>query len=410
MSLLLLFACAADEAPKAPNANFQGRESVRVLTPTNGESVESPFVLTWSAGADVAALHLEANGEGVVGATALDPEAGELVVELEPGRQELALVGEDADGAEIDRHALVVRVIDGDESWLTITSPSNGAVLPTPIAFTFEASDDVVSVDLVVDGEVVGEGVPGEVLSVAFDATGDAVYATAKGYDAAGELVATDAVNFAAEAGTEVELSDFNERVVDRLEGYPTDGSYGYYWPDDTDWYGTTQDIRYRGQLVAEGDSQHRSYCVGLTFEVLMMSFTELDEEVGGDGTFNDMTVDDLDTFRVDWFVRDLYGDGPGEALDNYGVGSRVTDWDDVRPGDFVQFWRHSGSGHNVIFVDWERDPEDDAIIGFRYWSTQGSTDGISYNEEYFGSSGSRVNPSYFYASRVAMPEDWLPW
>ena len=53
---------------------------------------------------------------------------------------------------------------------------------------------------------------------------------------------------------------------------------------------------------------------------------------------------------------------------------------------------------------------EDDAIIGVRYWSTQGSTSGVGYNEEFFGASGSRIDPGYFYASRMAMPEDWIPW
>ena len=198
--------------------------------------------------------------------------------------------------------------------------------------------------------------------------------------------------------------------MSERLETYPTDGSYAFWWPEDTDWYGTTQDIYYLDELVAYGDPEHRSYCVGLTFEVLMLSFLALDEASGGDGSLNGITVDDLTDFRIDWFVRDLWGDGPGPALEGYGLGERVTDPADVRPGDFIQFWRHSGSGHNAIFVDWERDPADDAIIGVRYWSTQGSTGGIGYNEEFFGSTGSRIHPSYFYAARMAMPEDWIPW
>jgi hypothetical protein len=74
-----------------------------------------------------------------------------------------------------------------------------------------------------------------------------------------------------------------------------------------------------------------------------------------------------------------------------------------------LQFWRHSGSGHNNIFIDWETDG-DGTIIGVTYWSTQGSTDGVDYNTEYFGTSGSRIDPNSFFAGRARMPVDWEPW
>jgi len=78
-----------------------------------------------------------------------------------------------------------------------------------------------------------------------------------------------------------------------------------------------------------------------------------------------------------------------------YGMGERVTDLESVRPGDFIQFWHHSGSGHNAVFIDWERAPENDAIIGVRYWSTQGSTSGVDYNEEFFGGQTREQDPIY---------------
>ena len=36
-------------------------------------------------------------------------------------------------------------------------------------------------------------------------------------------------------------------------------------------------------------------------------------------------------------------------------------------------------------------------------------TDGIGFNE-YFGSSGSTVNPQYFFPARVYTPENWISW
>ena len=140
-----------------------------------------------------------------------------------------------------------------------------------------------------------------------------------------------------------------------------------------------------------------------------MRAFDALDRTWGGDGSLNGIAFSELYEFRTDWYVRDLYGTGVVEAMDNYGIGHRVTNWDDAEPGDFVQFWRHNGSGHNVVFVDWERNAAD-AIVGFSYWSTQGSTDGIGVGTEYFGATGSTVDPAYFFLGRVAEPTLWWPW
>ena len=140
-----------------------------------------------------------------------------------------------------------------------------------------------------------------------------------------------------------------------------------------------------------------------------MRSFQDVDRDWGGDGSVNGIGFDALYDFRVDWFVRELYGMGIVDAMENYGIGERVTDWDAVQPGDIVQFWRHSGSGHNAIFIDWERNSSR-AIIGLTYCSTQGSTAGIDYNDEYFGSTGSSIDPNFFFVGRVADPDAWLPW
>ena len=121
----------------------------------------------------------------------------------------------------------------------------------------------------------------------------------------------------------------------------------------------------------------------------------------------NGMNLDDLTEFRIDWYVRDLYGSGVVEAVENYGIGEQVSDWSDIEPGDFLQFWRNNGSGHNNIFIDWEKD-SDDNIIGVEYWSTQGSTDGIGYNSEYFGTAESNIDPAFFFAARVYESSNWI--
>lgn len=46
-------------------------------------------------------------------------------------------------------------------------------------------------------------------------------------------------------------------------------------------------------------------------------------------------------------------------------------------------FSRESQTGHTVVFINWLRD-SGGRIIGVHYWSSQGSTNGIAYKNEYF--------------------------
>ena len=51
-------------------------------------------------------------------------------------------------------------------------------------------------------------------------------------------------------------------------------------------------------------------------------------------------------------------------------------------PGDFIDFSRDNNTGHTVVFLGWKR--EENKIVGLKYWSSQGSTNGIAYKTEYF--------------------------
>jgi hypothetical protein len=410
--LFLLMACA--EAPDGKKVaesgradEFGGATAVRVESPTNGETVATSFVLHYRAGRDVAAIGLAAEGATVVNLTPLAGSEGELAVTLAEGKVELVLAGYDADGGWLSEDKLTVRVSDGEE-WVSITSPANGANVANPVTFTVASGSGITSVDLLADGwpigtvDTTGDG-EGQ-LTYSFSGTGYAREITAQ----AGEGAASDTLTLTVEPEETPAVSDFNALVMKYLETYPTDGTNGYYWPAGSDWMGTTRDIWYQDVLVAEGDPEGRCFCVGLTWEVYMRAWEEVDRTTGGDGDINGLSVDDLYTFRVDWFVRELDGAGPSVAMENYGVGEEITDPAKLLPGDFLQFWRHSGSGHNVIFVDWVK--QGGEIVGVDYWSTQGSTDGVAYNTEYFGASGSSIDPNLVFAGRGHMPVDWVGW
>jgi hypothetical protein len=390
-----------------PGSDFVGDTTVRVTSPAHGSAVDAEFVMEIVAGDGLTSVSIETDGQPYT--TAAIAEDGPLLVtmELDAGYHEIAVHGIDASDAVASTHELAVEVVDG-APWVTITSPRDGSTVSNPARFTVNAAADVDQIELLADGYPLGTVAPDQVLTYSFTGVDYPRAIEAVGY-LDGVEVATHSITVTVTEGGDAVESDFNALVMDELEVYPTDGSYTYWWPDDVDWGGNPHDIYYLGELFAEGDPYNRSFCVGMTFQVFMEAVAIADAETGGDGSVNGILLDELYDFRTDWYVRDLYGSGVVEAVENYGIGEEVRAWEDVRPGDFIQFWRHSGSGHNAIFIDWERDSADN-ITGFTYWSTQSSTDGVGYNAEYFGSSGSRVDPSFFFVARVAMPWDWIPW
>lgn len=411
---LLLAATACDE-PQAnakkggdlPGEDFTYDHSARITTPAANARVDATFTVGWAVGDDIEALVLEADGVVLTELTQIEDGRGSTTVTLDQGRTILRLTGLSVSGEAVTEHEVNVFVQDTG-AFVGLASPSDGAQVPNPVHFVVNAGDDIDQIEILADDWSLGTVSPGQVLTYEFAGTGFERQIDVKAFSR-GELVATDHATITVLDGADVADSAFNDLVIDFMDDYPTDGSYEYWWPSGVDWGGNPHDIYYLGELFAAGDPQNRSFCVGLTFEVFMRAFDELDRTWGGDGSLNGIPFDELYEFRTDWYVRDLYGMGIVEAMDNYGIGHRVTDWDDVQPGDFVQFWRHSGSGHNVVFVDWERDSSD-AIIGFRYWSTQGSTNGVGETSEYFGATGSSVDPAYFFVGRVAEPDQWWPW
>ena len=409
---LLLLACAEEPTERVESDaggadQFGGASAVRVESPANGETVPTSFVVRYRAGRSVASLALAADGATVAAVDELEENEGEFVVTLAEGKVDLLLSGYDAEGSLLSEDGLTVRVSDGEE-WVSITSPADGANVANPVTFTVASGSEISSVELLADGwpigtvDTTGDG-EGQ-LTYSFSGTGYAREITAQSADG----TASDTLSITVEPEETPTVSNFNELVLTYLATYPTDGSNGYYWPSGSDWAGTTRDIWYQAVLVAEGDPQGLCYCVGLTWEVYMRAWEEVDRTTGGDGSINGLSVDDLYTFRVDWFVREVDGAGPSVAMENYGVGEEITDPSKLLPGDFLQFWRHSGSGHNVVFIDWVKAGGE--IVGVEYWSTQSSTDGVGYNSESFGSSGSSIDPNLIYAGRGWMPPEWEAW
>lgn len=177
---------------------------------------------------------------------------------------------------------------------------------------------------------------------------------------------------------------ELNPYIVEVLKTYPTDGKHRYFWPKKGGWAGNTRDLRYRGELFSKGDPKGRAYCCGLTFEVFFrawQAWCRAKRQPFVIGTFD--TTEKLRSFRREWFGADGNRRCAAHALVDNDLGIAVDKLADARAGDFVQLWRHSGSGHSVVFDSWVK--EKAKIVGMRYWSTQKSTRGIGYRVERFG-------------------------
>ena len=199
----------------------------------------------------------------------------------------------------------------------------------------------------------------------------------------------------------------FNDYVVDVLEEYHRDGRYPYSWVSG--YSGVTRDLYYKDSRIANAnpDSSHSTYCCGLTFEVYFRSISRLNQDLGLGEDINGMTSTNFRNFISIWFVQSTLGDGPGLALEAYGLGDKIADMKNVQKGDFVQIWRTSGSGHSVIFMNWTTNAAGDTT-GMRYWSTQTSTNGANYNTEYFDGLGGNIDKAHTYYSRGRKPEDFV--
>jgi len=195
-----------------------------------------------------------------------------------------------------------------------------------------------------------------------------------------------------------VEPPDLNERILDVIESYPSDGSY-QVMPKEM-WnthYGTTQDLYYQGKRIAKGDPQNRSYCTGIVFEAYWRALSS--------GLGNHLY--DLDGVSVDEMRelrRDFYGVNGDRrtllnALASRGLGREITDLREAKPGDVVQFWRHSGSGHSAVLLSVNFDESGEIPQSLTFWSAH-SGKGLSEKTEIIGRAGPVINVEEIYLVR----------
>jgi hypothetical protein len=205
--------------------------------------------------------------------------------------------------------------------------------------------------------------------------------------------------------------SELNNYVLKEIPSY-SGGKYPYLLNNDYEHYnGVTENIVYQGSLIAKADpdGSKSSHCVGLTYEVFFKAMQERNKEAGvSPDNFNNMTISNMKNFMLTWYNAlgkpKSEGDQLAGAIVKYGLGTQIKRLEDAKAGDFIDFSR-AKSGHAAVFINWIKDDKGN-IVGFKYWSTQESTSGIAYKEEYFsdnpqGHFKGAVNRNQLYIGRV---------
>jgi hypothetical protein len=208
-----------------------------------------------------------------------------------------------------------------------------------------------------------------------------------------------------------------NPYVMKVISAYPLDGSYTYHcsWgPWEYDIYnGVTQDLWYKGMVVAKAypDGSRCSYCCGLTFEIFVRAMKLRNVQKGLDpDEFNGMTFNDLFNMLQLWYIEGK-GDCEQRGIVSYGLGQPITDFEQVRPGDFLSYSTTPAGGHSVVFVDWMRD-EQGKIIGLKYFSSNLSgSHGPGYGQGKFSdaNNGRGLLRNSLRIARVGAIKDYKP-
>jgi hypothetical protein len=139
---------------------------------------------------------------------------------------------------------------------------------------------------------------------------------------------------------------------------------------------GVLSTIRHNGSLILS-HSKGGSYCCGFTFEIAMKVAEQR-------GILAKKSVYEVRKFQAEWFgaTKSSAEKQCVLAMADLGIGREI-DPKDAQPGDFVVFNRTFKIGHSVIFLNWMTDSAGN-IVGIHYRSSQGTTNGVADNTEFF--------------------------
>lgn len=204
-----------------------------------------------------------------------------------------------------------------------------------------------------------------------------------------------------------------NRAVLQQYKSYPIDGTFNYYWNTSRSGdYGVTQNVPYLGEIICPvyPGSPVTTYCSGVAFETAVLALNSYNAAHGHARIGNILTAANMRSFRLRWYGVSDAEKLAARAIPEWGAGREITDFEEAQEGDFIQLWRQpnssgSVSGHNPLFVNWVRNASN-VITGVKYWGSQGSSNGIGFRTETFGSGSGQLNIARFYIGRLSKPRD----
>lgn len=195
------------------------------------------------------------------------------------------------------------------------------------------------------------------------------------------------------------ENATLNAHILRVAASYPTDGTYKVLPASmRSTSFGTTKDIHYGGRRVITGDPERRSYCSGLMLEVYMQACAE--------AAGPSFRLAGLDTNGFYAFRRDFYGyDGNRRTLVNAlvsrGLAREIKGLELAQPGDMIQFWRHSGTGHSAVYIGHQL--RADGTGDLEFWSVHSGL-GISIKSEPIGTGSGCIDKDQVFIARALQP------
>jgi len=129
------------------------------------------------------------------------------------------------------------------------------------------------------------------------------------------------------------------------------------------------------------------TYCCGATLEAFLSAYRQTHRVSAADDAgrwFEDWPSEKVRALQQGWYgtpaavksdvlpeeMRAVIAEQQvAQVLPWTGLGRRAADLRTLRRGDFVQFWRRSGSGHSVVY--WGRDRDEQGRERLWYWSSQ---------------------------------------
>lgn len=166
-----------------------------------------------------------------------------------------------------------------------------------------------------------------------------------------------------------------------RLLGYASD------WLTHNMYYGDVNNTDpdkeiYHGEITMLTD--RHTMCVAAVWEIMLTAMELYVEDTGDYTIYEYMPLKSWKTqnqanLKGHLWVNHSYSHGSADAVTNFGMGEHAL-FPELTPGSVLGITRSTGTGHAVVFVSfldkWGIEhntyPNDEEIIGFKYYSSQG--------------------------------------